>query len=895
MGRICKVSGDTIYSSMVGAYYKTAQPVPDHPAEVPEEPDNEFEIPEYKMEYLRAKIDKLNKTAEKLGLHPIVIEELGEIKKPLQGDDVNKNVEIVFKQIRILGQAPKLNGWTLAARILHTEEGNIIKAVPNVDVPTDYRNTTPICEHCKTNRDRRDTFVVRNDGTGQFKQVGRNCLADFLGHPDPLSYARFAELLSDLFTEAGSMEGGENFGGGGGVSSVSIESYLLAVAALGRAFGYVSRAKAKERMTNDSTAEIAFQYCTSGKGQREIEEGAKERGIKIEFRPEDEEQVKKSLDWARKLKEGANSNEALSDYLWNLAVASSSSVVTSKSSGIVASLLSAYQRANSAVQAPTGGGKGYVGEVNKPLAIKGTIGMAKPISSYRGQSTIYSLQDEAGNTIKWFDNTNSMGLRAGEATIISGVVKAHKEYMGKPETELTGVRVLTEDEFHQFNAEQAVASETAAKAKEKQQQGQAAAPAYAPGQRVQLELTLLDKRYIEREAYNRYDSGKSTLHMFVDAFGRNYKWFTSSADMNIGDKYQVTATIKGEDDYKGVKSTVLTRVTVQAVGGKKAVTRKDLNAKSKEVNSAFERLRAAQEGARQIQQQINEFLNEQKKQGAFVAPEYSGAFFHPEELNKVINGLKEASQHAREALTEGKPFTPKLPSNLDYSLNASLQEFSRPITPAEFLEQAMPIYEVNKQAYDDIKQSGLFEQHKQIYEESEKARQSGMSRWDMQNKFWDRLEKVRNDIHTLASKYKNVYILKDGPEKLEEKFTKLTTDVETAKQAQASGQQEFKSSGYSSDWGYDFKWIFRRPLSPHEFIQIAEKAITDTVNANQKLQPFLQQHQQAQALIDPIQQEYDQKSKEYGDLEAMLGRPKEASLLDWVRLNCKFANKFNYD
>jgi hypothetical protein len=867
---------------MLGAYYKTAQPVEQHPAEVPEEPNNEFEIPEYKMEYLRAKIEKLNKAAVKLGVHPIVIEEFGEIKKPLKGEDVNEKIEVVFKKVRIIGQAPRLNGWTLAARILHTEEGNIVKAVPDVNVPTEYRNTTPLCEHCKTNRDRRDTFVVRNDATGQFKQVGRNCLADFLGHPDPLSYARFAEMLSDLFTEAGSMEDGENFGGGGGIRSVSIESYLLAVSALGRAFGYVSRTNARESAgAKTATADVAFRYCTSGKGQREIEEAAEKRGAKIEFRPEDEEQVKKSIEWARKLKEGSNSNEALSDYLWNLAVAASSSVVTDKSAGIVASLLSAYQRANSAIQAPSGGGKGYVGEPNKPLAIKGTIGMAKQISSYNGQATIYSLQDEAGNIIKWFDNTNAMGLQQGENVAISGVVKAHKQYMGKPETELAGVKVLTEDEFHQFKAEEAVAAENAAKAKENKQQGQGTAPAYAPGQRVQLELTLLDKRYIEGQY------GTTALHLFVDNFGRNYKWFTASADMNIGDKYQVTATVKGEDDYKGAKSTVLTRVTVQGVGGKKAVTRKDLNKKSKEVEAVHEQLKKAQSTAYEIQQNINQFINEQTQAGSLIAVDH-GAFFHDEEFNKVIGGLKDATQHAREALTEGKPFAPNV-SGLNYSVSEKLREFSRLITPAEFLEQAMPIYELNKKCHDEVKQSGLLDQYQKIEQEAAEASRSGMSKWEIQQKFWDQLSKIKTEIYTLSSKHGNPLIIQQGTERMDEKFSKLTTDIEAAKQAQAAGQQEFNRQGFSSDWGYDLKWNFRRQLTPHEFIQVAEKAVADTVSAKQQLQASLQQHQQAQAVIVPIEQEYELKSKEYTDLQAMLGRPKEASLIDWVRSNCKFA------
>jgi hypothetical protein len=55
--------------------------------------------------------------------------------------------------------------------------------------------------------------------------------------------------------------------------------------------------------------------------------------------------------------------------------------------------------------------------------------------------------------------------------------------------------------------------------------------------------------------------GFSDLHMFVDADGNKFKWFSSSKVLKVGETYNLKATVKKHDEYKGQKSTLITRAT----------------------------------------------------------------------------------------------------------------------------------------------------------------------------------------------------------------------------------------------------------------------------------------------------------------------------------------------
>ncbi len=88
-------------------------------------------------------------------------------------------------------------GWTLTAKVEHMDNGNLITTYPiGQPFPEAWRTCAPMCEHCRRNRDRNVTFMVRSDD-GVTHQVGSSCLRDYTGI-NPASVIAFAEVVTFL-------------------------------------------------------------------------------------------------------------------------------------------------------------------------------------------------------------------------------------------------------------------------------------------------------------------------------------------------------------------------------------------------------------------------------------------------------------------------------------------------------------------------------------------------------------------------------------------------------------------------------------------------------------------------------------------------------------------------
>ena len=101
----------------------------------------------------------------------------------------------------------------------------------------------------------------------------------------------------------------------------------------------------------------------------------------VEVTEGDKDLAKKAIEWAVNMTK--QPTESLDDYLWNLAAASSQGIVVEKTAGIMASLPSAYQRANSPIDK-----SGY----GKTIPIK-----AKVLSSQQTKfgSTMWKFQSQS--------------------------------------------------------------------------------------------------------------------------------------------------------------------------------------------------------------------------------------------------------------------------------------------------------------------------------------------------------------------------------------------------------------------------------------------------------------------------------------------------------------------
>ena len=75
-----------------------------------------------------------------------------------------------------------IKGWQFVGTIEFTENGNIIRLADSSfegKIPLKYLHTPKICEHCGKIRNRKDTYLIYNVDSGEFKQVGSTCLLDY--------------------------------------------------------------------------------------------------------------------------------------------------------------------------------------------------------------------------------------------------------------------------------------------------------------------------------------------------------------------------------------------------------------------------------------------------------------------------------------------------------------------------------------------------------------------------------------------------------------------------------------------------------------------------------------------------------------------------------------------
>ena len=188
-----------------------------------------FIIPVQNIEILEEKIAKLNKRSTKLGLEPMELV-LGEESVVKMHSSTHGEIDVRCREVSINGNSPLVEGWKLVAKITPEEAGNLVKHVPGEEVPKSYRDADPKqCDHCNTRRQRKDVFILQHLD-GSYKQVGRNCIADFLGHKSPEALLSRCDHLISLLQDCDDAQDYE-WGGGGGRPEAALLN-LLAVSAL---------------------------------------------------------------------------------------------------------------------------------------------------------------------------------------------------------------------------------------------------------------------------------------------------------------------------------------------------------------------------------------------------------------------------------------------------------------------------------------------------------------------------------------------------------------------------------------------------------------------------------------------------------------------------------------
>lgn len=387
----------------------------------------EWIVLEENVPTLRKLVDKLNRKAAKHGLSGLGLSVNIAARQVVEdGADVWYTVPVT-----VTGETPRLNGWQFVATIQHAgEAGNILRTVPTLDeslvIPESYRTIDPACDHCHYSRRRNDTFLVYSETDG-FRQIGRNCLADFIGSDKVAGKMAQAEMWS-LVNDA-CMSAQEYGYGSGGERRFLMDELLAFAAQVVLTEGWVPRSKAAE-LGRAATADLTLTAIDKARKDARLYPGVDARRL-----------AENVLEWAPAWIERERGN----DYVWNMSVVMASPYVPMRSVGLAVSAIGAYQRdmqhqLERKAKAATSPSQ-HVGTVGKRQTFDNlTCQAIRYLESQFGVTTLLTFTDPSGNIIKWFASSEP-DIEPDQTVTLVATVKAHGDWNGTPETTITRAKV----------------------------------------------------------------------------------------------------------------------------------------------------------------------------------------------------------------------------------------------------------------------------------------------------------------------------------------------------------------------------------------------------------------------------------------------------------------------
>ncbi len=341
--------------------------------------------------------------------------------------------------VSIVAPPPRLDGWEFLAVVEPLEGGNLIKTVPGAAPEgfsfAPWRTGAIRCTHCNTIRQRLETFIVRHDD-GRVQQVGRNCLKDFLGGKSAEAILSSLSWM-DLVLEAGGADEDGGFSRTHAPVLLDPLEVMAWTASITRISGFVSRKAAGEG--KPATADV----ITSMLGDAPIWNAQalkfwKADRARYKPTPADEAKGAELLTWCRAL-------PGATDYEINIGLIARQSTIKTSHVATLSSAIISFDRERGLATARPGpvdkAASKHVGVIGKRQDFTLTVERIADITTDFGPLHIHTMRDAAGNAVIW--KTGSRRLEVGTTVTGGATPKAHTEYRGEKQTELTRFSATT--------------------------------------------------------------------------------------------------------------------------------------------------------------------------------------------------------------------------------------------------------------------------------------------------------------------------------------------------------------------------------------------------------------------------------------------------------------------
>ncbi len=333
----------------------------------------------------------------------------------------------------------EFNGWKVMGTMLDVEGIRQIfiaksESANEATLTKELDNTGFVCQHCNKSVRRKSVVLLENIETHEHKVVGTSCLKLFTGgldgnlvltYHDIYEYLRECDLAgcridSDSCYEEYDLIDDHLISSGTTTPIYDLIDLLKVVAYLVRTEGF------KKTDSVDSTA----------KSLRDSVQGF----LSVYPTEEDESLAKAVMAWGKTV-------EVSGSYLYNVKQLCSCEASTSFSFGIVASMISAYQRELVKSQTKQESKSCHVGNIGERITFNATLTKISSYSTYTYNSyteiTMYLVlfEDANGNVFKWNTSAFHAHEMLTKPVTLTGTVKGHSEWHGIKQTELNRCKI----------------------------------------------------------------------------------------------------------------------------------------------------------------------------------------------------------------------------------------------------------------------------------------------------------------------------------------------------------------------------------------------------------------------------------------------------------------------
>lgn len=369
---------------------------------------------------LQEKFDSLNKKCEKYG-NP---------KLSFVVDSIFEEDNQEWAKITVSGCIPMVEKCQLVGVISKLDDGtNSIQNVPGQEIPVEFRTNDFFCDHCKINRYRKEVVIVKNEN-GEYKQLGKTCLKDYLGI-DLENLVNQFTWIYELMEEAKDEENWPRE-----ILVVSPQFFVERVAVCIRKLGYTSSKAAWDNPELTPTKSDAWTVCFPNSFSMKFIEKHE-----LYVTQEDIELAKKAIDWAINL-EGKN------DFEYNTKNVAKQKSVGYKHIGYLAAIVPCYQKFIGVEQEKLAKKdkpeSNWVGSEKERLEDTVTCVFTKVIENEfdmygNGIKTLVKFVTKDGNCLTWFAS-GEVDFNIGEEYTIKFTVKKHDMYNGDKQTMVNRVK-----------------------------------------------------------------------------------------------------------------------------------------------------------------------------------------------------------------------------------------------------------------------------------------------------------------------------------------------------------------------------------------------------------------------------------------------------------------------